>query len=190
MTTAVPPRIRISHRRLDELVHQLALRGEGRRESGAFLLGRSGGGKTANEVVDVAFYDDLDPDSLTGGITFNGVGYSALGAICRQRQLRVIADIHTHPGRSVQQSDTDAQHPMTALPGHIAFIAPNFAQGPIRPEHLGAHRFDGTTWTSYFGDNVTDVIGVFTASPFHRLISAVTDLLRIRKARNPERSRS
>lgn len=186
MTTVASARIRISRRRLDGLLHELALRGEGRRESGAFLLGRATSRPdSANEVVAVAFYDDLDPESLTGGITFNAVGYSALGVICREHQLRVIADIHTHPGSWVEQSDTDASHPMTALPGHVAFIAPNFARSPIRPEQLGAHRFDGSRWTSHFGTNVTDVIEVFSPNPVRRLIAALTNLLR--KGSNPER---
>jgi hypothetical protein len=178
MTTTSPPRIRMSHRRFDGLLRELATRGEGRRESGAFLLGRVTGRPSAvNEVIEVAFYDDLDPNSLTGGITFNAVGYSALGTICRERKLRVIADIHTHPSTWVEQSDTDASNPMTALPGHVAFIAPNFARGPIRPEHLGAHRFDGTGWTSHFNSRVTDVIDVYSPNLFRILIAAITNLL-------------
>jgi proteasome lid subunit RPN8/RPN11 len=178
----------MSHRRFDGLLRELASRGEGRRESGAFLLGRAiGRPRELNEVIKIAFYDDLDPGSLTGGITFNAVGYSALGIICREHQLRVIADIHTHPGGWVEQSDTDSSHPMTALPGHVAFIDPNFARGPICPEHLGAHRFDGTHWASHFGTSVADLFDVYSSNPFRRPIAALANLLR--KGSHPEGSR-
>ena len=43
------------------------------------------------------YYDDLDPGSFTGGITFTADGYTALAALCRRDGLWVAADIHTHP---------------------------------------------------------------------------------------------
>jgi hypothetical protein len=39
-----------------------------------------------------------------------------------------LADIHTHPTRNTQQSDSDKKHPMIRTRGHIAMIAPNYAK--------------------------------------------------------------
>ena len=54
------------------MIAELGRRGNGRRESGAFLLcDRAGDQRTVTRVV---YLDDLDPDCLTGGIEFNGPG--------------------------------------------------------------------------------------------------------------------
>jgi hypothetical protein len=103
------------------IVHRLVAgtrdRGQGGRESGAFLLADRGhpAGQLPQPVIAVALYDDLDPDRLTGEITFCAVGYTALSARCRGEGLRVVGDIHTHPGRYVQQSAIDVSHPIVAL---------------------------------------------------------------------------
>jgi hypothetical protein len=137
------------------LMAELARRGHGGRESGAFLLSTNGTQTHSRPrgsrpiVTKVAYYDDLDPASLTGGITFGADGYSALNAICRRGQLQVVADVHTHPRVWVGQSETDAGHPMSAVAGHVALIAPNFARGRVRPEDLGVHVLDGSgQWAS------------------------------------------
>jgi proteasome lid subunit RPN8/RPN11 len=189
--TMNPPirRIRISHRRLKALVRELGRRGQGNRESGAFLLAPTKTGvETTLTVTAIAFYDDLDPNCLTGGITFNAVGYSALGALCRDQKLRVIADVHTHPASWVQQSDTDARHPMAALPGHVALIAPNYAQGQPGIENFGVHSFDGTSWQSYFLGDVHQVVDVRGINPIVSGLAAFRRVLRSAITATPERS--
>jgi hypothetical protein len=147
------------------LIDELASRGAGVRESGAFLLTQSADSTPAEKmptaVTAIAYYDDLDPACLTGGITFSADGYTALGVICRRDVLRVVADIHTHPASWVDQSGIDAAHPMVALPGHIAIIAPRYARQPLALSDLGAHVFGGKgQWTSYFGPDVNRVLHV------------------------------
>ena len=145
---------------------ELARRGEGRREAGAFLLAdvddvaRDAG---APRIVAAAYYDDLDPHCLTGGITFTATGYTALNALCKQQRLRVVADMHTHPRDWVGQSDLDAAHPMVALPGHIAMIVPRYATGEISVEQIGVHVLGSdTTWQSYFDAEIADIVHVET----------------------------
>jgi hypothetical protein len=149
------------------LLKELSHRGGGIRESGAFLLGAADDDPVRDpindrvEVIALAFYDDLDPDCLTGGITFSADGYSALAKICRRDGVRVVGDIHTHPADWVGQSPTDANHPMSALSGHLALIAPRFAQDDLTTNDLGAHRYGGTgTWMSYYGSDVDAVLRV------------------------------
>ena len=132
-----------------KLLISLDERGLGKRESGAFLL-------TSNNsravVTDFALYDDLDPECLTGAIDFHGIGYHHLSEHCRNRGLRVIADVHTHPGRHSGQSSIDRQHPMISRTGHIALVIPHFARGRIRPADVGVHcyRADGE-WDAWTG---------------------------------------
>ena len=62
---------------------------------------------------------------------------------------------------SMQARRIDATHPMIALPGHLAFIAPNYAAGPINPADLGAHRLlRGGTWDAAYDADVTSMLQV------------------------------
>lgn len=134
-----------------DLVRKLRERGRNRsRESGAFLLGRRDG--TRARVVDFILYDDLDPDSLDSGIVrFDGRYFAPLWEICKKRGLIVVADIHVHPGASMQ-SESDRQHPMISRPGHIALILPNFARSPIKRRDIGIFRYLGAkSWRTVRG---------------------------------------
>jgi hypothetical protein len=159
--TALP--LVISRRRFVRLMRELRRRGQDRRESGAFLLTERDASPVAGgyEITKVLYYDDLDADCLTGGITMHAAGLSRLNQLCREMRLRVLGDIHTHPSTYVQQSRIDATHPMIALPGHLAFIAPNYAAGPTNPADLGAHRLlSGGTWDAAYDADVTTMLQV------------------------------
>jgi hypothetical protein len=127
------------------LVRQLRLRGGGRRESGAFLLGRQRG--TIANVTAYVCYDDLDPRAYeTGAITFHAEGYAAFWQYCRETKLELLADAHTHPGSHVGQSHTDRRNPMVPVAGHTAMIVPNFGRTP---------------WWSLKGVGVYEYVGNF-----------------------------
>ncbi len=123
------------------LVWKLHQRGGGVRESGAFLLGPRTGGRVSAFIC----YDDLDPHSLdTGIIRFDGAGFIPLWNYCRQRNLKVVADIHTHPSTRISQSEADRTHPMVAQSGHLALILPSYAQQSwFGPNGAGFYRYLG-----------------------------------------------
>jgi hypothetical protein len=164
------------------LVGELARRGKGKRETGAFLLARAGhpqGGSRRPRIVAVAYYDDLDPGCLTGGITFTADGYTALAALCRRDGLRVVADIHTHPGRNVRQSPTDAAYPMRAMTGHIALIAPRYASGVTSPADLGVHVLQAAgQWQSAYGPEAARIVQLTSARSAATRLQAVARWLR------------
>jgi proteasome lid subunit RPN8/RPN11 len=128
----------------------VSLRQRGRartRESGAFLLGRlEADGR--RRVTDYVLYDDLDPACLDSGIVrFDGHHFGALWALCKARDLIVVADIHVHPG-AADQSDSDRAHPMISQRGHIALILPNFAAQPLPRMRVGIYKYQGAKrWT-------------------------------------------
>jgi proteasome lid subunit RPN8/RPN11 len=133
----------------DAMIAELGRRGDGRRESGAFLLcDRAGHPRTITRVV---YLDDLDPNCLTGAIEFDGLAYSKLWDICSAEGRRVIGDIHTHPGASVRQSSIDADNPMIAQAGHVAVIVPDYAQYAIAVRDVGVHRYYGDGWETWTG---------------------------------------
>ena len=126
----------------NRLLALLRLRGhQGRRESGAFLLGtRDEAGARITEFV---LYDDLDPHSLdTGIVRFDGRYYGALWERCRHNGTSVVADVHTHPFGSVQ-SPSDRAHPMISKAGHVALILPYFAMREISITDIGIYHYLG-----------------------------------------------
>ncbi len=125
------------------LLRQLRKRGGGYRESGAFLLGKTG----SRRVRKFLCYDDLDENALDSGIVMiHAMGFVRLWNICQRENLRVLADVHTHPASWIEQSESDRTHPMVAQPGHIALILPNYAK-PNRKRLSGAAVYE------YLGDH-------------------------------------
>lgn len=128
------------------LIRELRRRGRGHRESGAFLLGGNG----VRKVTQFICYDDLDPTALdTGIIVFHGEGFVPLWEFCRERKMRVLADVHTHGDEWTMQSESDRTHPMIAQTGHVALIVPHLAQrrwqslaGVGIHEYRGDHRWN------------------------------------------------
>jgi len=115
-------------------------RGEGRRESGGFLLGRVDGGRRF--VRDFIAYDVIDPNALQGIIVFDASKMDSVWAYCERAGLEVVADVHTHPG-GCGQSDVDQAHPMIPQRGHFAMIIPNFADRNYGPGEVGIYEFRG-----------------------------------------------
>ena len=124
-------------------IAEIARRGKGQHESGAFLLGRRQG--LRGQVLRFAYYDDFDPSCLDSGIVvFDGAGFGPLWELCRQTGLRVLADLHTHGGFGpARQSALDRDNPMIAQRDHVALIVPNFGCG-FRMQDIGVYEYLGS----------------------------------------------
>jgi hypothetical protein len=145
-----PSRVRFTRPQWSELISELGRRAGGVRESGAFLLADVR--FRFPTVRRIVYYDDLDPRSLNGGVLLRSSAYGTLWRLCSNHGLRVIADLHTHPGDFVSQSDTDRTHPTIATAGHVAIVVPHLAGRPIAPAECGVHVYrGGHRWESHFG---------------------------------------
>ena len=156
---APQPRLRIRATLWGELLEGLRERGGGVRESGAFLLGTGEGAeRTATRFV---LYDDLDANCLNEGyVHFDGRYYGRLWEICGLKALTVVGDVHTHP-YGLGQSHSDKTHPMVSIPGHIALIVPNYAQGPLLAEDIGVYVYRGRyRWRTYGGRWAAKVLDI------------------------------
>lgn len=143
--------VHVSRWRWRRLMAELARRGGGERESGAFLLARTG--RSPRRVARSVFFDDLDADALNGAVSIRGEAFARLWEICERRGMRVVADVHTHPGSGVGQSCVDAANPMIARPGHVGIIVPHYARRSRHPRDIGFHVYQGDhTWTSAFSE--------------------------------------
>lgn len=130
----------------NQLLGQLYARSHGWHESGAFLLGTERDGR--REVREAIFYDELDPMAYSSGVcVLHGPAFARLWAMCRERKLGVVADVHTH-ARQAFQSNADRTNPMVATAGHIAIIVPDFASGPNLKERMKVFEYRGQhAWT-------------------------------------------
>jgi len=139
-------RLSCSSRLWQQILAELHRRGQRRHESGAFLLGISHEKKC--RVTAAIYYDELDPQAYSTGVCIlHGGSFAKLWAICRDKNLTVVADAHTHP-HGTFQSQSDRTNPMIARSGHIAIIIPNFAHPPIRTNELGIFEYRGQhEWT-------------------------------------------
>jgi len=143
-------RVRMTGAAWAELISELGRRAGGRRESGAFLLAEQDAARPA--VRRIVYYDDLDPASLNGGVSISAGAFGRLWRLCSAEGLRVIADVHTHPGTYVEQSSIDRANPMVAQPGHVAILVPHLAGQRVRPRECGVHVYQGShQWDSYLG---------------------------------------
>lgn len=128
------------------LIVGLKVRGKGVRESGGFMLGKP----NEQHVHSIVFYDQFDPNvSDSGYIQFKGA--VSFYEYLAKHNLQVLADIHTHPSKNTSQSESDRTHPMIKLKGHIAIIAPCFANNPfILPKQCSVYKYKGNfNWEKY-----------------------------------------
>lgn len=134
----------------NSLIFYLWQRGQGRRESGAFLLGRAG--HTAKTVHEWLAYDDVDPGSLNYDyVRLSTESFSRLWSVCAERGMEVVGDVHTHPFGPAQ-SPSDRANPMVSIAGHMALIVPRFAIGDVTPIDVSVNVYLGSgKWSSHFG---------------------------------------
>ena len=125
-----------------DLIRELHRRGAERTEAGALLLGTTAvdGARKLEEAV---YYDDIDPNSLSRGyVRLDRRRLGPLWAHARQRRLKVVADVHTHPGIALQ-SGSDRANPMMPRAGHLALIVPDYARKPLPVEAVGVFEYLG-----------------------------------------------
>ena len=154
------PRVEINRGLWQEMIQELGRRSlGGSREAGVFLLSSAEEG--THRVVKAAYFDDLDPECLVGNIHIRASGFSKLWDLCDAEMLRVIADIHTHPGTSVAQSCTDRANPMVAREGHLALIVPHYGTRPVQAREVGVHEYRGDCgWASWFGSRAEHILRI------------------------------
>lgn len=139
------------------ILRSLRIRGEGVRESGAFLLSDP----DQTNVSDYLLYDDIDPNALDKGLVdFDPTLLGEVWEYCNQRDLKVIADIHTHPPMGgVQQSISDKMHPAIPQKGHIAMIVPNYSKDWfLSLDDVGIYKYLGNKkWETITNGNAIEL---------------------------------
>jgi proteasome lid subunit RPN8/RPN11 len=150
-TSSSPPVVEFAAGVWTALMEDLRVRGQGRRESGAFLLAAADG--VTSTVSSWLPYDELAPESLAFAyVRLEPEAFTRLWAFCADKRVKVVADIHTHP-KGPGQSPSDKKHPMVAFTGHVALIAPWFAQRSPTPYDVSLNVYQGAgAWLNYYGE--------------------------------------
>lgn len=140
-------KLSISLRLWFQLISILKKSGKGSQESSAVLLGRY----NTCRVLRCISLEEFDPNCLTNGfISFHSDGYVKLWKYCKENNLVVLADVHTHPSSWTSQSTTDIKNPFVSTLGHVAIIVPNYAlcRFQLKPG-VGFYEYDGNfEWTT------------------------------------------
>jgi hypothetical protein len=131
------------------LMADLKVRGRGTRESGAFLLAQA----DADPPVVTGWlpYDVLAAESLRYAyVRLESDAFSQLWEFCATKKVKVVGDIHTHP-KGPTQSPSDKKYPMVSFAGHVALIAPWFAQRSPMPYDVSLNIYlGGGQWESFY----------------------------------------
>ena len=86
----------------------------------------------------------------SGAVTFHAKGYAALWQACREKALDVLANVHTHPGRFVEQSPIDRRHPMVPIVHHTALIVATGRPRGGRFKGVGVYEYLGNfKWATH-----------------------------------------
>jgi proteasome lid subunit RPN8/RPN11 len=153
-----PPLIEFTPGVWADLMEDLRVRGRGERESGAFLLAPVDA--DLRLVTSWLPYDELAPESLAFAyVRLEPDAFTRLWAFCADKRVKVVADIHTHP-KGPGQSASDRNHPMVAFAGHVALIAPWFAQRSPTPYDVSLNVYQGGgKWLNYYrGDAASRIV--------------------------------
>ena len=83
-------------------------------------------------------------------VRLESAAFPKLWEWCCSQGVKVVADVHTHPG-GPRQSPSDRAHPMVLLAGHVALIIPRFARGSPRPRDASFNVYKGAgRWDSFY----------------------------------------
>lgn len=156
-----PPKLICERKVWERGVLELRRRTGGKKESGAFLLGKKTAG--IRKIEQFLFYDDVDPHCFDRGIVeFDGGKFGKVWEICRSLKMSVVADVHVHPGHFAQ-SVSDQDNPMIPEKGHLALILPYFAARECLPGKMGIYEYLGMRkWRDHSlkGNKIFNVKGI------------------------------
>ncbi len=89
------------------------------------------------------YFDDIDTAALNGAVHLDHAAFIRLWDLCDRHNVRVLGDVHTHPGANVGQSGIDEDNPLVARPGHVALIVPHFGTHPVKAREVGVYEYLG-----------------------------------------------
>lgn len=120
----------------------LQLRSAGQVEAACVWLGTRT--DTAQVAVEVVFLDDL-PGTIGRRLQHrtSRQAVAMLLEIAREKQLSIVADLHTHPSDWIDLSEVDQEHPIEYRRGLIALVLPRFALGLPDLARTGVHEYIG-----------------------------------------------
>jgi hypothetical protein len=94
----------------------------------------------------------------------SGVGYFVEGATLFDLNralsttgLRLIAQVHSHPGEAYH-SDADDRYAIVTAEGGLSLVVPNFGRAPLDPNFWAIYRLKQGVWNELSPDEVASLI--------------------------------
>lgn len=101
--------------------------------------------------------------------TEDGVGYIVaeetlleISRFLNQKKLRLIAQVHSHPGRAYHSS-ADDRYAVVTKEGGFSLVVPNFGFGRPDLTSWAVYRLSGPHWIQLDRDEVTNMFTLFTS---------------------------
>lgn len=148
---------------IDRAVVQSTLRtlrqfGEHRLEGLVLWLGKIEPGKAH---VIRAFTPDQHPVSDEDGVGYfvRGDTLFELNRGLEETGLRLIAQVHSHPGRAYH-SKTDDRYAIVTVDGGLSLVVPNFGQAPADPTSWAVYRLARGQWQALGADDARELFSV------------------------------
>lgn len=92
-------------------------------------------------------------------VVVDGDAIFEMNALLFERGLRLLAQMHTHPGRAYH-SDTDEQYSLITAEGGLSVVIPDFASADFDLRSCAVYRLRGGRWMQVVGTDVMDLIAI------------------------------
>jgi hypothetical protein len=129
--------------------------GRRRLETGGFLCSRR---SSADDVSAVAIAGRQGIEKKRGLFIVSGLALDRLFTWAEERELRILAQYHSHQGRAFLSS-TDLHHGLSVR-GFTSCVIPFSTNPPDNPSAWGWWRFDGKDWRTTESPNIVQTLSI------------------------------
>lgn len=157
-------RYRTSPKLLDDTrsaLHAFAEAGhvDGGHEGICFWAGREGRMFTYLQVV-------LVPTARHSrfGVFVSDAAFGEVARCARAKDLGILAQVHSHPGRDTRHSDGDDRLILMPFENMLSVVAPHYGRSISSIMDFGIHQFQNHRWVLCNNDSVSTA---FTQEPYH-----------------------
>lgn len=148
--------LRVPSRVIDETWRALRDYAEERNEGFVLWLGQL---QDAEAVVDTAFVPPQESVQSEEGVGYFVTTETLFGLNVRlsETKLKLLAQVHSHPGRAYH-STTDDAYAVVTTEGGFSIVVPDFAADEPSPSRCAVYRLQGARWRQLTSRDVKNIM--------------------------------
>lgn len=152
----------VGSRVVDDTVRSLRAYGERRLECLVLWLGKVEG--TRAFVVQAITPEQQSISSEDGvGYFVSGETLFLLNRALSETGLRLLAQVHSHPGEAYH-SETDDEYAIITADGGLSLVVPDFAAGSVDPTTWAVYRLFAGQWTELECSEISTILTIIQQS--------------------------